>query len=689
MAASAVVRARIDPLESPTPRPSRPCSARRGDTRKIGTPNNLLADLHADDSADHTLQARLQARKQKPTTARPSTRTSSKPLPCSPRGPRPAHQLSQPRARRRPRREQSIGLLTARNPRIDAQREDALANLANTDYTSFYLSASSSIPREGFPMALNHDQRAIFERSKVVEEARSAAGNDGQKLTEIGRLFAQLCEHDRLSFSYQAEKAFKKYADRIIYGIKIFISYKIGFETAARNVIEPFKIYGNGRILVNERFPYMCERVPDVGQEYRDKIYAALEQAHWFFLLLPDESLDRSWTLFEAGYFKRAMAIEDRLIGIHHSNVKMAGPLTNLDAVAAEAEKICSFLQKLLHQPNPIPGMSPINPAVSVEWFHSHSENISRTIQPSRQINRQYRIDYMDIKLESSRPPKDAEELPDAVVIEANGLKDIFGFAGFTNKTDRLDADLSKEITLRQIIMRSGVSRISSSPDDSATTSPKESKHIYWLRAMVEAIQAAFHNDPYGPSDVILTGKDEKYYRPPLLSIRRYTDTDEPESAHIAFHESVMGPIRNCPEELSALGTILRMGYRFKWEVLERFRFITVKSDVDTVRQIIERMERESHQRGLHQPDRPIDENLEHNPVFAAFSPELQPVIREIGQKWEEFRNCRKTGRLDRAFEQSNTKETQECLRELREINRTFMKIGASRYAELVNQYWD
>jgi hypothetical protein len=523
-------------------------------------------------------------------------------------------------------------------------------------------------------MALNEQQREAFGHGEIVNGAKLAAGNDREKLAELDRLCAQLCGHNELFLLHQVEQAFKKYSDGILYGIKIFVSYKKGFEKAALQVVEPFKIYGNGRICTQQPFPYIFERANELGQDYRDKIYDALEQSHWFFLILPDQTLDRSWTLFEAGYFKRAMAIEDRLIGIHHSKVEMAGPLKNLEAVRAEKETICSFLQRLLQEPNPIPGMSPINRAVSAEKLQSEAESISNAIQPSGEIWRQYRIDYVDIKIKAGRLPGDVEELLDAVVIEAAGLEKIFNFAGRAENT-----------RLETIVMQSERSHAILGQGDKKDQFFKRSKHYFWLKAVVEAIQAAVNNKPYEPSDVILVGEDQRFYRPTLLSIRRYTEGDEPESAHIAFHESVTGPIRNCPNDLSTLGTLLRMGYRFKWELLENFRFVRSKADVDSVCRIIERMERESHQRGFYQPDQPV---VDTSPVLEAFPPELQPAIQRMTEKWLDYRNPTKTGRLDQAFQQGDARETQECLRELKEINKEFMELGTKRYAELVKEYW-
>lgn len=527
-------------------------------------------------------------------------------------------------------------------------------------------------------MALAGAEYEAFMRSPSVEKAKAAASNNHARLAELEALCDELRQHSRVSFAYQAEKAFTKYSDAILNGIKIFVSYKIGFHEAARSIIEPFELYGNGRIVINGRFPFMCERVSDTGKEFRQGIYKALEEAHWFFLLLPEQSLDRSWTLFEAGYFKRAMGIEDRLIAIHHSRVEMAGPLTDLDAVRAEQDQISVFLQQLLREPNAIPGMAPINPSVPVPRFQSHAETIAAAIQPSREIWRQYRIDYLDIRLAGGHAPSNVRELLDAVVIDANGLERIFGYTGPT-----------REIPLRRILVRTDYGEEVSKSEDEQLGRVMASMHRYWLQSIMEAIRAAFEDRPYEPSETIVTGEDDQFYRPTLLSIRRFIDTNEPESAHIAFLESAAGPIRNCPPELSALGTVLRMGYRFKWEVLENFQGINTKREVDRVRRIIERMERESHQRGYFEPDRPIEVNLPNSPILAAFPEAMHPLITEMFHEWNSLRNIQKTGKLDQAFEQKNPAATRKCLQELKELNKKFMNIATTRYAELVEMYWN
>lgn len=527
-------------------------------------------------------------------------------------------------------------------------------------------------------MPLAGAEYEAFMLSPTVEKAQGDASNNHARLAELEALCNELREHSRVSSVYQAEKAFVKYADAILNGIKIFVSYKVGFHEAARSIIEPFELYGNGRIFMNGQFPFMCERVSDTGKEFRQGIYKALEEAHWFFLLLPEQSLDRSWTLFEAGYFKRAMGIEDRLIAIHHSRVEMAGPLTDLDAVRAEQDQVSTFLQQLLREPNAIPGMAPINPSVPVARFKSHAETIAAAVQPSQEIWRQYRIDYLDIRLAGGHAPGNVKELLDAVVIEAQGLERIFGYTGRT-----------REISLRKILVRTDQGGAAPNSEDEHLAWVMASAHRHWLQSIVEAIRAAFEERPYEPSDTTITGEDDQFYRPTLLSIRRFVDTNEPESAHIAFLESATGPIRNCPPELSALGTVCRMGYRFKWEVLENFHGIRTERDVNRVRRIIERMERESHQRGYYEPDRALEDNLPNNPVLAAFPETSQPLLTEIFQEWNSLRNIEKTGKLDLAFEQRNPAATRECLRHLKKLNKDFMTIATARYAELVEMYWN
>ncbi len=526
-------------------------------------------------------------------------------------------------------------------------------------------------------MPLSAEEYEAFQRMPSVEKAKASVSNNRERLAELERLCDKLQFYSRISFAYQAEKAFLKYFDAIVNGVKIFISYKIGFAEAARSIIEPFELYGNGRICTSAPFPFMCERVSDAGKEFRLGIYKALEEAHWFFLLLPEQSLDRSWTLFEAGYFKRAMGIEDRLIAIHHSRVEMAGPLTDLDAVRAENDQISVFLRQLLREPDAIPGMAPINPLVPMAKVQSHAETIAAAIQPSKEIWRQYRIDYLDIRLAGGHAPANVAELLDAVVIDASGLEHIFGYAG-----------RNKEIELRKILARAHGSVDFSQLSDEQIGQLIGREHIFWLKSIVDAIREAFEHRPHEPSDAIFTGEDDQFYRPTLLSIRRCVDTNEAESAHIAFLESATGPIRNCPIELSALGNVLRMGYRFKWEVLDGFHGIRTERDVNRVRKIIERMERESHQRGYYEPDRPLQSNLPDNPILAAFSDDTRPVIVEMFNEWGKLRNREGSGKLDLAFKEKNATATRECLWQIEKLNKDFMKIGTKRYAELVEEYW-
>ena len=137
-----------------------------------------------------------------------------------------------------------------------------------------------------------------------------------------------------------------KCAAAIIYGVRVFISYKMSQRTQADILRDIIKTRGFAGILNDGEFPFLAARTLKPGQKYRNAILSALDATHWFIFLLPDTSLDRTWTTFEAGYFRKAMLPGDRLICIHHPEVAKSGPLEEFNAVEASPKNSLGLSRK-------------------------------------------------------------------------------------------------------------------------------------------------------------------------------------------------------------------------------------------------------------------------------------------------------------------------------------------------------
>jgi hypothetical protein len=473
--------------------------------------------------------------------------------------------------------------------------------------------------------------------------------------------------------------SFGSTAAAICHGIKIFVSYKIGHGRAARALLEPFELYSNGRILFtdNPKWPFLCEMAGLQGRPYKELIHAALEETTWFFLLLPDASIDRSWTMFEAGFFRRSMQPGDRLICIHHSTVKPAGPLEDFERVVAKRDDLVALYKRLLCEPGAVPGMGPINSRITDERLNQHVDTLIEWIQPTPELRRHYYVSYFDIKLDQAHPINTREELLCASVVAGNDIDRIFRSSLVMSERIQDESRVEKaqaecNVTLKRII-------------GSAT---ELSSHAGWLDALTKTIAAIF-NDKEPPSmEAVIQGKDGKVYQPVLQTVRRRSYDNALVSAHVSLHEKVNIPIRRAPSTLEALSTALRLGYRFRWEVIEEFRNVESSADVRLIEHALERMEQESRERNLIRPEATASDGLRQIPLVRVFKEEDQEAVVRMYQAWETLRNHRGDGRLDKAFEEDDAIDVGLCLEELDKTNRRFMRMGAKRFSELVEKFW-
>jgi hypothetical protein len=148
------------------------------------------------------------------------------------------------------------------------------------------------------------------------------------------------------------------------------------------------------------------------------------------------------------------------------------------------------------------------------------------------------------------------------------------------------------------------------------------------------------------------------------------------ENFKILLVEDVSATIhsKHIPKSIQALITSLRLAYRFRWEILERFEH--KKLTTESVRQftgILESIESEAGSRGVMDP-----ENL-----CANFNATDSEKIMEFYAEWGELRNDRKTGILDRAIEAEDGQKIEEIMPTLADINHRFLNLAAARLREL------
>jgi hypothetical protein len=457
----------------------------------------------------------------------------------------------------------------------------------------------------------------------------------------------------------QLVRSILKCSDAICNGVKIFISYKLSQPNTARALLEVFKLYGKAHICFDERWPFLAERSQQAGMNYRDAILSALDQAHWFFLILPDDDIDRTWTLFEAGYFRKGMLpYADRLICLHHPSVSRAGPIDSFHAFSATQQDLCNMLNELLNENNAIPGMPAIHGELSSEILERHASEIAETIVPEA-ISRQYLIPYVDVTISAQDFQRSDVDVLDLNVEAFHLMRDVFGYIGDKNVPFRRILGEDRELLEVEL----------------------------WAKPLGRLILLACKGTVPKFVCPSFWGTDGCLYRPYVHSIRRSSHTGRVTSAHVAFSEVVTGRIRSAPAELQALAAALRLGFAFRWLILDAS--VVTPHDVEEVEQRVRVVELEAMQRGLSFPTTDDPNEFEPTILASAFEGEARERIAAVFAKTLQFHAPDGSGELDRALQERNASKTRECLRKLRSLNGEFMRMGSVRYAELVAKYWD
>lgn len=140
-----------------------------------------------------------------------------------------------------------------------------------------------------------------------------------------------------------------------------FLSHKHRDYEAAKKIRDVLRVHSAGRIEV-----FMSEQIPK-GDDWQEKIEAALYDSDWFLLLFSGVDDDWSWCHQETGIF-RGMTYpkRQRLVVLYPPNVELPKPLQRYQAVKCapprrgQPDDLDQFFRDLFGEPA-YPGFEPIN----------------------------------------------------------------------------------------------------------------------------------------------------------------------------------------------------------------------------------------------------------------------------------------------------------------------------------------
>lgn len=429
--------------------------------------------------------------------------------------------------------------------------------------------------------------------------------------------------------------------------IDVFFSYKSKDEKTARKVVEQLRVFAGDKL----RITYAADFPRDAGTNWSKKIRESVKKAQWFILLLPDPSADWDWCLFETGMFRGKMVSDkvNRLFCLHHPDVQPPTQIKEFQAIKAQVDNVQSFLKMVYLDKDPIPGMDPINPHITADLLEGIAETIANAISPPMPLLKRSHFErYAMLKIENPDQLQCPDDLNSATILETDDLTlNLFG----KRKVPETWGKLVENIVDPECENRWLIELCASIKKAASNT-------------LFKPIQATFEN--YGRG---------KNYLPMLYAMDERTDGSI-EDFKILFVEEVSARIYNkhIPKSIQALMTGLRLAYRFRWELIERFNNIEItKEHIQQFKDILELIENEGRSRGLMDPSK----------LCANFSQEESNEIIDIYKEWWELRNDRNDGELDKAIENEEGKKIQQLMPIMARINHRFLNLAAIRLQEL------
>jgi hypothetical protein len=495
----------------------------------------------------------------------------------------------------------------------------------------------------------------------------SANQNRQDEITKAAAQFAA----DRDVSDDQLLPAVLKASNAIIHGIRIFISHKVAEADTAALLRDILFRFCRTRLALSptKPNPFVASYGTTIqpGSNWRDEIFSTLKTTHWFFLILPEENLDRDWLIFEVGYFGRGMLPGDKLICIHREQQRVPDQISHLQAIPATVNRLSDLLISLVKQDHAVPGMNAIDEYLDDRTVTDNAQALAKLFK--REINppftRQYYIPFVNVDLRGIVDISNRVEL--------NELKILLGSDGANGPVGA---------HLPEVQGKRGIFDVATIPPTFGgliTNILRESGEQAWLDQLAEAIGRRLRGGNFDQPTACLKGAgDGRYYRPSVNAFR-ITEGDKLHSVHIVFMEETIGEINRVPADLATLEAVLRLGYRFRWEILEEYVGLPTPKQIDALERVLRAMEAESDRRSLRQPV--YLPNLFQGPD--------QERVREMYEEYMALRNpTTSEGKLDRAFRDHDSVEVLKALEILRPMNREFMRMASRRYAELVAERW-
>jgi hypothetical protein len=382
-----------------------------------------------------------------------------------------------------------------------------------------------------------------------------------------------------------------------------------------------------------------------VGEKWLDAIRKGLDRAAAVLVLCSKASLHRPWVQFEIGaaWYKGAT-----IVPVCHSGMKPADlplPLAALQGIELGTEH---GLRKLNTTIASILGMPRAPQPNDIAGRLARIAALERVQEPMQRFGR-----YMDIIAPAQL---DSPALPARCTVESNSESlGVFGLAEGATRWSDIEA------------------------------AAREAADQRWLKQLQECIWLASCGRVFQPVQAVYHGKRGSFQ--PHLAKREW-QADGDVRYHVHLIETTVAPLAEVQNDFGLLATLLRLGLRFRFEVIQRSEKALAALPrkkpappavlfevVRACREALETIETDAMSRGA--------QNMDRVSVSELFdSDDDKETMASIQDEWDEER-----GRLY-ATEELALDEFADVLRKMRDMNYRFMHLATRRFHEMVVARW-
>ncbi|GEM_PF-3372820 len=386
------------------------------------------------------------------------------------------------------------------------------------------------------------------------------------------------------------------------------------------------------------------------GRIWLDDIKVAVRSCKMMLVLCSPNSVGRPWVNFEVG---AALMGKILIVPVSHSGMTpgtLPMPMLLYEGIEASGANGLEHLYKTLED-----RFKRVADAGSLDDHRKAiTEFEAKYVLKTASSKVEHFVSHIDLMLPA--PGRlEGEAIPPGTIVK--GDKDSMRLFDFSNGDDRTWAEI--EAAAHQ------------QPD------------TRWLRQIQKSVARVSNGQTFKPVQSVYHHTSGSFQ--PDLS-RVDTHPDGSRRVHIHFVNTVVPPLADVPDDIGLLATVLRLGLRFRYEVIRKFeqRLMNAVSieqgrDAELLAHIcgaIETIETDAKSRG--------SERLDRDSVTALFDlPYERAEMREIQQLWDNARSC-----LFGAEGRATLDAARQAMHDMRVVNFRFMQMGSQRFNQMVSASW-